>query len=185
LGVLFPFEVDGLENVPDEPCLFIANHSIGAAVEIISLLEIWQTHFKNRVVYGLAHPFAFRVSGFREEISKMGAIPATYESADRAFEEGASLIIFPGGNWEACRPFWKRNVCDFAGHYGWAKIGLSSKKRIVPISISGSHSLNPACRRLRLSFSKLNDCDDSHLVRILLVGEGGRHPLYSKMRLDQ
>jgi 1-acyl-sn-glycerol-3-phosphate acyltransferase len=149
LGALFPFDVEGLENVPAESCLFIANHNIGAAVEILSLLEIWQTHFKNRVVYGLAHPFAFRIPGFREELSKMGAIPATYESAYEAFDQGASIIIFPGGNWESCRPFWDRGVCDFGGHYGWAKIGLNSKKRVVPISISGSHSLNPVLLRSR------------------------------------
>ena len=148
---LFPSEVDGLENIPHEPCLFISNHNISAAVEIIALIDFWQKNFKDRAVYGLAHTFAFRVPGFREYVSRMGAIPATYESAYQILnEKKASLIIFPGGNREACRPIWEQWTCDFSGHYGWARIALTSQRKVVPVSISGSHEVNPVFFRSQI-----------------------------------
>jgi 1-acyl-sn-glycerol-3-phosphate acyltransferase len=146
---LFRIETQGLQELPNEPFLFIANHNIGAAIEIVALLDAWHREFKDRPVFGLTHPFAFRVPLFRTIVSKCGAIPATYDSAYAALDSGASLIIFPGGNWEAVRPFSQRFLCDLGGHHGWARIALQAKRRVVPISISGSHAVNPVLLRSR------------------------------------
>jgi len=148
---LIPFrvEVQGLQELPNESLLFIANHNIGAAIEIAALIEAWHREYKDRPVFGLTHPFAFRVPFFRTIVSKCGAIPATYDSAYSALASGASLIIFPGGNREAVRPFSQRFRCDLGGHYGWARIALQAKCRVVPISISGSHAVNPVLLRSR------------------------------------
>jgi 1-acyl-sn-glycerol-3-phosphate acyltransferase len=145
----FRVEIEGLRDLPSEPFLFIANHNIGAAVEIAALIDAWYSEFEDRPVFGLTHPFAFRVPLFRTIVSKYGAIPATYDSAYEALASGASLIIFPGGNWEAVRPYSRRFICDLGNHYGWARIALQTKRRVVPISISGSHAVNPVLLRSR------------------------------------
>lgn len=98
----FKIEVDGVEEIPHEPCIFIANHNIGALIEILALRDTWDTNFPGRPVFGLAHPLAFKIPGFDLIARKIGAIPATYEDAFAALEKRASLIIFPG---ETGRPF--------------------------------------------------------------------------------
>lgn len=145
----FKIEVDGIEEIPREPCIFIANHNIGALIEILALHDTWHTNFPDRPVFGLAHPIAFKIPGFSFIARKIGAIPATFEAAFETLEKDSSLIIFPGGNWEAVRPFTQRDLCDFGSHFGWAKLVLRTKHKVVPIAISGSHSVNPVLFRSR------------------------------------
>ncbi len=146
---LFRIEFEGHETLPEESFVFIANHNIGAAIEIMALLDYWHAHFKERPVYGLSHPFVFKIPGLRSHFLKIGGIPATFDAAFKALDEGASLLIFPGGNFEAVRPFSQRHRCDFGGHKGWAKVALEKNRRIIPISILGSHSVNPVLARTR------------------------------------
>jgi 1-acyl-sn-glycerol-3-phosphate acyltransferase len=138
-----------MENIPEASCIFVANHNIGACVEISALIDAWDRRFNDRSVYGLTHPFAFKIPLFRNFVRALGSIPATYESAYQTLAAGSSFVVFPGGNWEAARPFSQRKICDFGNHYGWAKIAFQSKRRVVPISISGSHSVNPVLLRSR------------------------------------
>jgi 1-acyl-sn-glycerol-3-phosphate acyltransferase len=141
-------EVRGLEALGEGglagPCLLVANHSIAAPWEIYVLLEAWVRAFgAERPAYGLAHRFGFRLPGVRDLLQRVGAIPATHEAAHDALATGAALIIFPGGNEEAARPFWRRDRCEFGDHKGWARIALREGVPVLPVSIVGSHAVNP------------------------------------------
>jgi 1-acyl-sn-glycerol-3-phosphate acyltransferase len=137
-------EVRGLEQVEAGPCVLVANHSIGAPWEIFVLLEAWVGAFgAERPAFGLAHRFGFRLPGVREVLHRVGAILATHEAGHEALAAGAALIIFPGGNGEAARPFWRRDRCELGGHKGWARMALAAGVPVVPVSIVGSHAVNP------------------------------------------
>jgi 1-acyl-sn-glycerol-3-phosphate acyltransferase len=136
--------VRGIEGVGAGPCLIVANHNIGALWEIYVLLEAWVREVgAARPVFGLAHRFGFRIPGARQLLQRVGAIPATHEAAHDALATGAALIVFPGGNGEAARPFWRRDRCELGGHKGWARIALKAGVPVVPVSIVGSHAVNP------------------------------------------
>ena len=147
---VFRAEVTGLEKIPAGSYVFIANHNIGALWEILALLETWQEHARGREIFGLAHPLAFRIPALGWLTRRMGSVPATYETARAALSSGASLMIFPGGNHEAVRPFWRRHRCDFGGHRGWARIAITNRRAVVPISIVGSHGMNPILWQSRI-----------------------------------
>jgi 1-acyl-sn-glycerol-3-phosphate acyltransferase len=137
-------EVRGLEQVGEGPCLLVANHSIGAPWEIFVLLDAWVRAFgADRPAFGLAHRFGFRLPGVRGLLDRVGAILATPEAGHEALAAGAALIVFPGGNGEAARPFGHRDRCEFGGHKGWARIALAAGVPVVPVSIVGSHAVNP------------------------------------------
>jgi len=137
-------EVRGLAGVGEGACLLVANHSIGAPWEVFILIEAWvRAHGVARPAFGLAHRFGFRVPGVRGLLRGVGAIPATHEAAHEALAAGAALIVFPGGNGEAARPFSRRDRCELGGHKGWARIALASGVPVVPVSIVGSHAVNP------------------------------------------
>jgi 1-acyl-sn-glycerol-3-phosphate acyltransferase len=137
-------EVRGLEGLGPGPCLIVANHNIAAPWEIYVLLEHWvQKLGPERAVYGLAHRFGFRLPGVSSMLRRIGAIPATHQAAHEALAAGAAVIVFPGGNDETARPFSRRDRCDLGGHKGWARIALEAGVPVVPVSIVGSHAVNP------------------------------------------
>jgi 1-acyl-sn-glycerol-3-phosphate acyltransferase len=149
---LFRIEVTGLERLPDRPCLLVANHSIGAAFEIFGLLDAWERHFASRggrAVYGLTHRLSFRVPILSSIMGRVGAIPATFESA-KHWLKSSDVIVFPGGNWEVTRRFTLGNTVDFHGHRGWVWVAKESQVDIVPVAITGSYGTNPVLARSRL-----------------------------------
>lgn len=149
LRYVFRVESHGIELLAPASYVFVSNHNIGAAIEIMALLNLWQSSFEHLAIYGLAHPFVFKLPRYREYFYKIGGIPATYEAAYQALSSAASIIVFPGGNWEVLRPFHQRHRCDLGQHKGWARIALKTNLKVVPISISGSHSVNPVLVRSR------------------------------------
>jgi len=137
-------EVRGLDALGRGPYLLVANHSIAAPWEIFVLLAAWVRAFgAARPIYGLAHRFGFRLPGLRGMLRAIGGIPATHEAARETLASGASLIVFPGGNLEAARPFRDRDRSDLGGHAGFARIALATGVPVVPVSIVGSHAVNP------------------------------------------
>lgn len=141
---------EGAEGIPERPCVLVANHSIGAVVEVFAILYAWEKRFGfrgDRPAYGLAHRVAFRVPIVAAIMKGVGAIPADFGSAKRALDSGASVLVFPGGNWEATRSFRRRNEVDFAGHRGWIRVAKDSGVDVIPVSISGSHRVNPVFGR--------------------------------------
>jgi len=151
LRYVFRCRISGLESLEDGPYLLVSNHNIGAAFEVMALLDAWETRFAGeKPLYGLAHRIAFRIPVVASLFRKIGAVPATYESGYAVLDQGASLAIFPGGNREVTRSFLRRKTCDFGGHRGWARIALSRGVPVVPVSITGSHSINPVLLRSQL-----------------------------------
>lgn len=142
LRTFFGCQVSGMERLGPGPHLLIANHNIGTTVEIFSILDAWVKAGRGPA-FGLTHRISFRVPFLREVLTRLGAVPASFEAASFVLKSGASLLIFPGGAEEALRSFARRNECDFFNHRGWAKIALQANVPVVPISISGSHRLNP------------------------------------------
>jgi 1-acyl-sn-glycerol-3-phosphate acyltransferase len=148
LRLVHRMRFEGLDKIPEHrPVLLVANHSIGAALEVFGILSAWRKRFGDRPAHGLAHRLAFRVPGVAHVMRAIGAVPADFAEAKRALDSGASLLVFPGGNWEATRSFRRGNQVDFDGHRGWIEVAKNSGVEIVPVSISGSYRVNPVLGR--------------------------------------
>ena len=147
------FEVRGLERIErlERPCLLVLNHNIAAPMEVLSLWSAWEDRFQGKLpLYGLAHRFPFRTPLLAGLFRQLGALPATHEAADLALKSGAPVAVFPGGNFESVRPFSQRLQCDFGGKLGWIDIAVRNQVPVVPVAISGSHSMNPVLIRSRI-----------------------------------
>lgn len=153
---VFRCKVCGIETLGEGPYLLVSNHNIGAMIEVLALFAAWETRYsKLKPLYALAHRFPFRMPGIGSLFKKFGAVPASADEAIRILQSGHSVVVFPGGNYEAVRPFTSRNLCDLGGRTGWAKIALASHVPVVPVSIVGSHSVNPIFVRSRFLASIL------------------------------
>jgi 1-acyl-sn-glycerol-3-phosphate acyltransferase len=138
----FSPEVRGLHHLPPSgPALVVGNHS-----SVFYMPEVWVTSLAiidrrgteqpaYSLVYDLLLAFPF-VGPFLRHI---GALPAGSNQGMTALAEGAVVLDYPGGDWEACRPWWERNKVDFGGRLGFVRLALRAGVPVVPVVSHGSH----------------------------------------------
>jgi len=136
----FRCEVSGWENVPEHRTLFVGNHNGMITFEVLMLFYAWYKQFGfKRKAFGLAHQIALENPLFRWVCPRIGAIPADPFIAKAAFEKDYSLLVYPGGEKEAFRPYKDRKKVDFYQRKGFIRLALNSKVPIVPIVSVGAH----------------------------------------------
>ncbi len=138
----FNSEVRGWENVPTTgPVLFVGNHSGGAETgDLAYLLLKWiEERGVEDPLYALAYDLTFTYPVLGPLMRKIGIIPANPKNARAALADGASVVVFPGGDYEVFRPWAERNRIAFGGHKGFVKLALSAGVPVVPMTIHGAH----------------------------------------------
>jgi 1-acyl-sn-glycerol-3-phosphate acyltransferase len=136
----FRCEVSGWENIQKSKALFVGNHNGLLTFEVLMLFYAWWNQFRgSKRALGLAHNIALNNPFFRWLIPRIGAIPADPELAYEALARDYSLLVYPGGEKEAFRPFKDRKKIDFYGRKGFIKLALHAKVPIVPIVSVGAH----------------------------------------------
>lgn len=138
----FSSEVRGLDNLPaDGPALIVANHSGHYALADVSLLmqSIAARRGINKPAYALTYGFLLRVPWIGQVMRRLGCLPARTSEADTALDSGALLLDFPGGDWDAERPWTFRNRIDFMDHHGFIKLALRHGVPVIPAVTHGAH----------------------------------------------
>ena len=131
----FDAEVRGFDRLPASgPFLVVGNHSGGAMAPDLPILltSWWKERGIEEPVYGLFHSFFLDMPGVGPVVSKAGALHASPENVQRVLEGGGIVIVFPGGDHDAYRPWHLRNTIDFAGRTGFVKEALQHQVPIVP-----------------------------------------------------
>jgi 1-acyl-sn-glycerol-3-phosphate acyltransferase len=134
----FRTEVHGLERIPDGPALLVGNHSGGLViVDTFLFAYAFYEHFgPQRRFHQLAHDLAARNPALGH-LRRYGTIAASHENAMRAFERGAPVLVYPGGDAETFRPSWHSAEIDFDQRRGWIKLALEAGVPIVPVVAIG------------------------------------------------
>lgn len=148
---MWPCVLRGAEKLPPHNnYLLVANHSGMGSAELWTLLVEWHERFGTaRPVAGMAHPAAFRVPFLYPVLQGLGAVEATAQGASKARLANVPLLIFPGGDHEAMRPYWEAGRVDFAQRKGWIRLARKHGLTIVPMAIVGSHKTLPVLARGR------------------------------------
>ncbi len=134
--------VSGLEHVPDGPALYVANHNAGfwTPDTWIFTKAVYDRFGIDAVPYGLGHEFAIRLRGAHSLLVKLGAVRASHDNAQRLFEAGKKVLVYPGGDEDAWRPFSRRHEIVFGGRRGYIRLALRAGVPIVPVVSCGAHS---------------------------------------------
>lgn len=142
---MWPSDVRGLEHLPHhDRYVVIANHSGLGPAELFAMLLWWTERFgDDKPLAGMAHPAAFHVPHLRPVLHAYGAVEATREGAAWARANGVPLLLFPGGDAEAMRPFHRAHRVDLQGRTGWVRLAREHDLAIVPLCISNSHLTMP------------------------------------------
>jgi 1-acyl-sn-glycerol-3-phosphate acyltransferase len=137
----FRVEVDGWERVPDETCLVIGVHSGGAlTMDAWSLVNAWQKHFDGkRFLHGTAHDVLMASPGLGDYFRAVGVIAANRTSVGAALAQGEDVVVWPGGEVDAMRSWWKRDVATLGGRKGFVTMAIRSGVPILPVATVGGH----------------------------------------------
>jgi len=137
----FP-EVRGIENVPrNGPALVVGNHSglFYMPDVFITGLSVVRRRGLDQPFYGLAYDLLFAIPGLERVLRGLGGIPAGHEQAEAALAQGALVLVYPGGDYEACRPWSERDRVEFADHHGFVKLALRAQVPVIPVVAYGAH----------------------------------------------
>lgn len=138
----FDGEVRGFDRLPvSGPMLLVGNHSGGVLVpDTTVFLAAWyRARGLESPLIGLAFDAAFGIPGFRTLMRRIGEVPANRENAARALDMGAAVLVYPGGDHDAFRPWTERNRIDFDGRTGFIKLALEKRVPVVPVVAHGGH----------------------------------------------
>ena len=135
----FRSDVRGLEHIPAEgPVLLVGNHSGGLLIaDSFVFGSAFYCHFgPERRFHQLAHDVVLKLPGLAP-MRRYGMISASHEHGERALEEGAALLVYPGGDRETFRPSWESGQVDFGGRSGFVRLALKKGVPIVPVVAIG------------------------------------------------
>ena len=137
----FRLEVEGWERVPDRTCLVVGVHSGGAlTMDAWTLVNAWLKHFEGkRVLHGTAHDVLMAAPGLGDYFRAVGVIAANRKSVSAALAQGEDVVVWPGGEVDAMRSWFKRDVASLAGRTGFVKQAIRSGVPILPVATVGGH----------------------------------------------
>lgn len=140
----FQVTTSGWEQIPTQgKMLLVGSHNGGLATpDLPMFMYDWFRHFGiERRVYGLMHPHVWKVYPHMAWFAaKAGAIVAHPRMAMAAFEQGDSVLVYPGGGQDVFRPYYLRHKIHLAGRQGFIKLALRENVPIVPFISYGAHN---------------------------------------------
>jgi 1-acyl-sn-glycerol-3-phosphate acyltransferase len=137
----FQPRVRGLERIPDGPALYVGNHNGGllSADTFVLGAHVMRSRGISAMPYGLGHEIAISLPGVKQLLVPLGAVRASHENAHRLFARGDKVLVYPGGDLDAMRPYSKRNRIVFGARRGYIRLALREGVPIVPIVAAGAH----------------------------------------------
>jgi 1-acyl-sn-glycerol-3-phosphate acyltransferase len=143
IAAWFRPDIRALGRIPAAgPVLLVGNHSGGnVAPDTLAFTLAFSRRFgAERPFFQLAHHLVMRAPWF-SLLRKYGTVEANRENAQAAFDAGAAVLVYPGGDWEAHRPSWHGGRIEFAGREGFIRLALAADVPIVPVvSIGGQET---------------------------------------------
>ena len=138
-GVWHRHQVEGLDNIPAGPAMLIGNHS-GGLNPVDGLFLIGHYAHRTDPIHPLGHAIFFATKPVRSLLATIGVLPATPLSMRAAIEAGHKTLVFPGGDIDSLRSFWRRNEVDFGGRKGFARLAVELNVPIVPLATHGAQA---------------------------------------------
>jgi 1-acyl-sn-glycerol-3-phosphate acyltransferase len=127
--------VVGAENIPDEPCLFVGNHSLfaldGMVTTPIFLKEL------NRFPRALGDKFLFGNRRVADFLLKHGAVLGHPDVCAALMKDGQDVLVFPGGAYESVKPVSERYELQWQERLGFVKIAALHGYTVMPFGLVG------------------------------------------------
>jgi 1-acyl-sn-glycerol-3-phosphate acyltransferase len=140
----FRVETEGWQHVPAQgQMLLVGSHNGGmAAPDMHMMMYDWFLRFgiESRPVYGLMHRGISQMSPPLLDLAvKTGAVMAHPKMAIAAIDQGANVLVYPGGVEDVFRPWRDRGRICLGSNRAFIKLALRYRLPIVPTISWGAH----------------------------------------------
>jgi 1-acyl-sn-glycerol-3-phosphate acyltransferase len=141
----FRVEVRGIENIPATGgALVVSNHSGTIALDSLMVqLAIHDEHPQRRVMRALGADLVFSTPFLGTIARRSGSTLATTADAERLFEQGELVGVFPEGFKGVGKPFRERYKLQRFGRGGFVSAALQAQVPIIPCSVVGAEETFP------------------------------------------
>lgn len=136
----FRAEVEGLHHLPAGGFLGVGTHNGSVMMPDMFL---WFAHYyrehPHTPLYVLAHDLLSKGGALARAAARLGAVRAEPSAAERLLAAGARVMVYPGGDFDAEKPFHARHRVEFAGRTGYARVAVRAGVPICPVVSVGAH----------------------------------------------
>jgi 1-acyl-sn-glycerol-3-phosphate acyltransferase len=142
LETFFRPVVRGLDRIPPGPGLYVANHNGGMLFPdaYVFGVALYRTCGMEDLPFALAHDIVVRPPGANQLFVPLGGVRASPENAHKLFAAQQKVLVFPGGDVEALRPFRHRDRIVFGERRGYVKLAIREGVPIIPVVSAGAHA---------------------------------------------
>ncbi|MGV6806658.1 MAG: lysophospholipid acyltransferase family protein [bacterium] len=134
IDVLFTPTFVGTANIPDKPCLYVANHSLFALDAVVLVPSLYER--LNIFLRPLADSSLW--AGFNDDlVTRLGAALANRQVCEALMKEQRDILVFPGGFREAVKPKKDRYKLLWNDRTGFVKVAAAAGYTIMPVAIVG------------------------------------------------
>jgi len=138
----FSPQVRGQEHLPASgPALVVGNHSglFYMPDAWVVGLEIIRRRGLDQPAYAMGYDLLFGIPVVGPFLRRIGAIPAGGQAAEQGLAHGGLILVYPGGDREASRPWTRRDKVELGEHHGFIRLALRAGVPVVPVVAHGSH----------------------------------------------
>ena len=138
----FRLQIEGVHHVPASgPVMLVGNHN-GAILPLdamFTLVAVRDHLGPGRIVHPLSHDGIFFHPTVTRYAHGLGVVKASHAGSSAILGSGRAMLVYPGSDWEASRPFAERGRIDLAGRQGFLRVALRHRVPIVPVVSVGTH----------------------------------------------
>lgn len=137
----FNFTPTGFGRIPEGPGLYVGNHNGGVLTPDTFLFstQILKEKGIDEIPFALTHELPMQLPLFHHFAARIGCLRAGHDTAAKAFEAGNKVLVYPGGDEDAFRPYRDRNRLKFGGRQGYMRLALREGVPIIPVVTVGAH----------------------------------------------
>lgn len=126
------------DRIPrDRPVMFVSNHTIMGMIDT-PLLFLGIYEHTGKLPRSMADHIHYRVPGWRDVLTRFGAVPGTRENCRAVMREGSSLLVFPGGGREVFKSKGESYTLIWGKRAGFARLAREFGYPIVPVASVGA-----------------------------------------------
>lgn len=142
-ATLFSPEAVGVDNVPKTgPVLLVGNHSLYWVAESwVAARAVFDRRGMAAPACGLAYDLLFAVPWLGNQLRRTGVIPAASGEAESALCRGELVMVYPGGDLDACRVWSQRDRVELGGRRGFVRLALRAGVPVVPVVAHGGQHM--------------------------------------------
>ncbi len=146
----FRVETSGLEHIPESGrALVVANHSGTVPLDGLVLRSTLRLrHRSQRQLRWLAEDFVYYLPFLGAFFTRLGAVRACQENAERLLSGEHLVAVFPEGTKGIGKLFRDRYQLQRFGRGGFIRLCLRTHTPIVPCAVVGAEETNPLLRRV-------------------------------------